>query len=75
MPDDKPSRGKSGALAEGLTLAFLFPTAIVTGFLVGRWLDGKFGLDPWMTIVFSVLGTAAAFRQLFRAGRSNDRTD
>ena len=70
MPDDKRPAGRSRGLADGLTLAFLFPAAIATGFLVGRWLDGKFDLDPWMTIVFTAVGSAAAFRQLFRAGRS-----
>jgi F0F1-type ATP synthase assembly protein I len=72
MPDDKPGRPKYRALSEGLTLAFLFPAAIVTGFLFGHWLDGKFGLDPWMTIVFTVLGVAAAFVQLFRISKRTD---
>lgn len=49
-------------------LGFMFPVAIGAGFLIGRWLDATFGTWPWLTGLFSVLGMAAAFSNLFRSG-------
>lgn len=70
MPNDK--RGKYEALYEALTLGFVFPVATALGYLLGRWLDGIFNTSPWLTGIFTLLGIAAAFVQLFRTGRSGD---
>jgi ATP synthase protein I len=40
---------------------------IVIGWLIGSWLDARFKTDPWFTILFFLLGTAAGFVELFRA--------
>ncbi|RLT36263.1 MAG: AtpZ/AtpI family protein [Chloroflexi bacterium] len=34
--------------------------------LLGRWLDGKFGTDPVLTLVFLVLGLLAGFTGAYR---------
>ena len=51
-----------------------FPVAIALGYFFGRWLDGLFGTDPWLMIIFSLCGIAAGFVNLFRitaqAGRA-----
>jgi ATP synthase protein I len=70
MPDDKRSRYE--ALYEAVTLGFLFPVAIGVGFVLGRWLDGTFHTRPWLTIICTALGIAAAFVNLFRAGKGSD---
>ncbi len=44
----------------GLQMAF----AIFIGLWFGRFLDGKFGTGPWLTIIFFVLGVAAAYRNI-----------
>jgi ATP synthase protein I len=74
MPDDseseKQKRENADAVYQAVSLGFLFPVAIAVGFFLGRWLDGKFHTTPWLTIVLTVLGIAAAFLNLFRTGRS-----
>ncbi len=72
MADDK--RKNYEALYEAITLGFVFPVAIALGYVLGRWLDKTFGTYPWLSVIFTALGIAAAFVQLFRAGRSNDGT-
>lgn len=51
-----------------------FPVAIALGYFFGRWLDGLFGTDPWLTIIFALFGITAGFVNLFRitaqAGRA-----
>lgn len=43
--------------------------SIVFGFLGGRWLDGKLGSEPWLLIVGTAFGVAAATRFLWRASK------
>jgi F0F1-type ATP synthase assembly protein I len=54
-----------------------FPVAIALGFFFGRWLDKSLGTAPWLTVVFSLLGIAAGFVNLFRitaqAGRAEEQ--
>ncbi len=38
--------------------------SIFIGYGIGRYLDGKFDTDPWLTIVFFIFGVAAAARNL-----------
>ena len=42
------------------------------GFGAGYGLDKLFGTRPWMTIIGTGLGIAAAFVNLFRAGKGID---
>lgn len=38
--------------------------AIFIGYGIGRYLDGKFGSGPWLTVIFFMFGIAAAIRNL-----------
>ena len=52
------------------TVGFELILSIVIGYWVGRWLDGRFFPDrSWMTIVFSLGGTYAGFRALWKAAK------
>lgn len=62
-------------LYQALTLGLLFPISIGVGFGLGRWLDGLFGTRPWLTVVCTLCGIAAAFLHLFRAGRTSGGGD
>lgn len=73
MPDS--NRGWWKAWAEITALALTFPLAVAAGYLLGWWLDGKVGTGPWLTIVFTGLGVAAAFTQLFRLAARHERDD
>jgi len=54
-----------------------FPVAIALGYFWGKWMDGLFGTEPWLTIIFSIFGIAAGFVNLFRitaaAAREEER--
>lgn len=38
--------------------------SIFIGYGIGRYLDNKFDTDPWLTIVFFILGVAAGGRNI-----------
>lgn len=71
---ERDSRKGWRDLYEVWTLGIVFPLAIGIGFFLGRWLDGRFDTWPWLTIGFTVVGAAAAFRQLFRAGNPGSKS-
>ena len=52
--------------AELSIVGLQFPIAILLGYFAGRWLDGRVGTWPWLTLVFSIFGIAAGFLNLFR---------
>jgi ATP synthase protein I len=70
MTDDR--RSKYNAIYQAATLGIMFPAAIAVGYGIGYGLDRLFGTKPWLTILFSIVGIAAAFVNLFRAGMAND---
>jgi F0F1-type ATP synthase assembly protein I len=74
MPDDNDKQKEKEAKAwyEAATLGFVFPFATGIGFLIGYWLDPVFHTSPWLKIIFTTLGIAAGFVQLFRAGSGSD---
>jgi F0F1-type ATP synthase assembly protein I len=49
------------------SLAFEMAIAVIVPILIGRWLDGKTGKEPWFTIGGMILGGAAAIRSAYRA--------
>jgi ATP synthase protein I len=51
-------------LAYFSSLGLQVALSIFIGYGFGRYLDGKFDTQPWLTIVFFGLGVAAAFRNL-----------
>lgn len=48
------------------TVGILLVTATGIGYMFGRWLDTRLGTDPWMMLLFTLLGVAAGFYELFR---------
>lgn len=51
--------------AEYSSLALVLPVSTFVGYLIGYWLDGRFGTE-WLRIVFLILGTVGGFIQLIR---------
>jgi ATP synthase protein I len=49
--------------------------AVVLGLMFGIWLDGKLGTEPWMMLLFLVLGLVAGFRNLVRAIARADKAE
>ena len=54
-------RAMSFSSQVGFTIVF----CILIGVLLGQYLDGLLGSSPWLLLLFSLLGMAAAFRTLF----------
>ena len=52
-----------------------FPVAMAIGYFWGKWMDGLFGTEPWLTIVFSILGVIAGFVNLFRITMATAREE
>jgi ATP synthase protein I len=74
MPDDKKRRREYRQLYEASAIGFMFPIAIGLGALWGWGMDKWFGTYPWLTLIFTGFGIAAAFVNLFRmAGRFDDK--
>ncbi len=47
--------------------------AVALGLLVGWYLDQRLGTEPWMMLLWLVLGLVAGFRGVFRAIQRADR--
>lgn len=43
--------------------------SVTIGYFIGSFLDKKLDSSPWLTIIFFILGVAAAFRLLFLRAR------
>jgi ATP synthase protein I len=48
------------------TASIQMAVSVVLMFFVGRWLDGKFGTDPWLMIVGLFFGVGAGFYHFIR---------
>lgn len=48
-------------------------TSTFVGLAMGYWLDRLFGSEPWLTIIFLLIGIAAGFRDLFRFAWDKDK--
>jgi ATP synthase protein I len=65
----KDKRKRRNELIKGLSLisqiAFSIIACIVIGIFLGSFLDRWLGTSPWLLLVFSLLGTGAAFKSLY----------
>lgn len=69
MPDDNDEKARETRRAlDAYSLAWLFPLSIGAGWVIGWGLDKLFHTSPWLTFIFTGLGVAAAFVNLFRIG-------
>lgn len=46
----------------GLELGF----SVILGLFIGQYLDSLLGTEPWLLLLFLLLGAAAGFRRLYR---------
>jgi F0F1-type ATP synthase assembly protein I len=42
---------------------------VIAGYFIGSWIDGRFDLAPWGTVVFLLFGFGAAVKGLWRVGQ------
>ncbi len=59
-------------------LGIVLGVSALLGALVGRYLDGRWGTVPWLTLVGTLAGTAAGFYHVLAAlrqlGENSDRS-
>lgn len=62
-------------LAELSSLALMLPSSIAVGLFFGYWLDKRLGTDPWMLMIFTLLGVAAGLLALIRGISKYNKED
>lgn len=62
---DKDLKQAIKTLGQFSTVGLSMAIAISLGAFAGNYLDRKFGMYPWCTVVFLGLGISAAFRNLY----------
>lgn len=60
-------------LAGHATLGLEFGLSVLVGLFGGRWLDGKLGISPWLTVLGFGFGVAAGVRAIYRAAQAANR--
>lgn len=48
------------------SVGLVFVISIVLGWAFGSWLDKKLHTDPWMMLIFTLLGVAAGFYEMIK---------
>jgi len=56
-------------LAKLSSIGLEMGVAVALGWAIGRWLDGRFGTQPWLMLTFLLLGVAAGFKGVYAAAR------
>ncbi len=57
------------------TVGLMFPSSIGVGIAIGYFLDRWLGTQPWLLMLFALLGIAAGFVNLFRVVSKFDNND
>ena len=76
MSSDRQDRESRQQLVQALkrsSIGIEMAVSVLVGYLMGQWLDGKFGTQPWLTVTFMLLGIAASFVALFRMAQRVSR--
>jgi ATP synthase protein I len=59
-------RDEYKAVGSWSTLGLEIVLSLIFGFFGGRWLDGKLGTDPWLSVVGFLFGCGAATTAILR---------
>jgi len=64
---DGPRRPDIRRLAELSSIAMILPASIAVGLFMGYLLDRWLGTEPWLLLIFTVLGIVSGLLSLFRS--------
>jgi hypothetical protein len=74
-----PSRRSAPALGmvpgkwgRASTVGIEMAVSVIGCLLLGHWLDGKLGTDPWLSLVGIILGSIVGFRALISAAKTEE---
>jgi F0F1-type ATP synthase assembly protein I len=77
-PSPPPPRPERAAWAKWTAAGFEFGASVLLFFLLGQWLDARWGTPPWLTLLGTFTGVAAGtyllVRQALRAERAEARS-
>jgi F0F1-type ATP synthase assembly protein I len=76
-PAIDPAARSSRRMYEGLSASSVgleLGLAVIIALLVGMWLDRQLGTQPWLMLVFLILGLVAGFRNVLRAVARAEKT-
>jgi ATP synthase protein I len=71
----KPRLPDLARLAELSSIALILPASIAVGLFFGYFLDRRLGTEPWLLLIFLVLGIASGLLSLFRAIKKQWKDD
>ncbi|MFN3467651.1 MAG: AtpZ/AtpI family protein [Candidatus Brocadiales bacterium] len=63
------------ALQRALGLGFFMVGSIVGGYLVGSYLDSRFGTAPWLMLVLLFMGIISGFLEFYRVAKKIQEED
>jgi len=63
-PSDKNNRNMARGIGFVMQLGVTIVSCILVSVLLGRWLDVRLGTEPWLLLLFLVLGLLAAFKAM-----------
>jgi ATP synthase protein I len=72
-PEEKGRRRNYRKLAAMSSLAMTLPASIAIGLFFGYWLDKWLRTEPWMLIVWTLLGVASGLITLVRGLRKYEK--
>lgn len=69
----KPDKDFLVSLSVYGAIGFQLAISVVAGVMAGRWLDMRWGVTPWLTIVGMLLGFGAGLWNLIRLLKWKDK--
>ncbi|ABI69678.1 AtpZ/AtpI family protein [Syntrophomonas wolfei] len=62
---EKGSKNWVKGLSDAINLATTVAAAVALGYFAGKWLDGKFDTEPWLTLAGFMLGVATGIKAMW----------
>ncbi len=66
MPMRSPWKINYRKIAELSSLVLMLPSSIAVGLFLGYYLDKLFRTDPWLLLLFTLLGVFSGFYSMLR---------
>jgi F0F1-type ATP synthase assembly protein I len=63
MAEKKTHWAKS--LSEAINLGTTVAASVAVGYFAGKWLDGRFDTEPWLTVLGFMLGVATGIKVMW----------
>jgi len=65
--------GKNRELSDYATMGTMFPVSMAVGLAIGYYLDRWLHTAPWLVMIFSLLGIAAGFINMFQVMKKHEK--